>query len=83
MPPKLLAHLGREVGVPTLEVTSLRVLYCRGRTLFEHQLWAARVLGFRPLAERQQRVLLTVLRREAEKAGTVEELMAFSRQWLY
>jgi len=76
VPPKLLAHLGGEVGIPTPEVTSLRVLYRRGRTLFEHQLWAARVLGVQPLAERQQRVLLTVLRREAEKAGTVEEIMA-------
>ena len=79
VPPKLLAHLGQELGVPTPEETSLHVLYRRGRTLFEHQLWAARVLGFQPLAERQQRVLLTGLRREAQKAGTVEELMA-SRQ---
>jgi len=83
VPPKLLAHLGQELGAPTPEVTSLHVLYRRGRRLFEHQLWAARVLGFQPLAERQQWVLLTVLRREAEKGGTVEELMALSRRWLY
>jgi TnpA family transposase len=83
VPPQLLAHLGEELGVPTPELTSLRVLYRRGRTLFEQQLWAARVLKLQPLAERQQRVLLTVLRREAQKGGTSEDLLSYSRRWLY
>jgi hypothetical protein len=83
VPPKLLAHLGQELRLSTPELTSLRVLYRRGRTLFDQQLWAARVLGFQPLAERQQRVLLTLLRRETQKAGTIEELILCSRRWLY
>jgi TnpA family transposase len=83
VPSKLLAHLGQEIGVPTPELTSLHVLYRRGRTLFDQQLWAARMLGFQPLTERQQRVLLTVLRREARKAGALEELISYSRRWLY
>jgi hypothetical protein len=39
-----------------------------------HCFAAAIHLGFRPLADRQQRVLVTLLRREAHKAGTLESI---------
>jgi hypothetical protein len=34
VPPALLQHLGRELGVAAPQLASLRALYARGRTLF-------------------------------------------------
>lgn len=83
IPRPLLKHLGEtlEIEVPTL--ASLRALYRRRSTLFEHQQWAADVLDFQPLTERQQRFLTGLLRKEAQKAVTQSHLVRFARRWLY
>ena len=39
-------HLGHELGVTAPELASLKALYGRGRTLFDHQKLACEVLGF-------------------------------------
>jgi hypothetical protein len=36
VPPALWRHLGSELGVDAPEIASLRALYGRGRTLFDH-----------------------------------------------
>ena len=37
VPPVLLRHLGQMLGITTPDLASLRALYARGRTLFDHQ----------------------------------------------
>jgi TnpA family transposase len=58
-------------------------LYGRRSTLYEHQAWAAELLGFRPFTERRQRALARQVRREAHKAITLNHLVEFARRWLY
>jgi TnpA family transposase len=83
VPHRVLAYLGEqlEVEVPTL--ASLRALYRRHRTLFEHQAWAMGHLGFRPLGDRHERMLLARLNEEALDRPEVDQLVSFARRWLY
>lgn len=37
VPAALLRHLGQPLGIQTPDLASLRALYARGRTLFDHQ----------------------------------------------
>ena len=45
VPAALLRHLGQPLGIQTPDLASLRALYARGRTLFDHQQQACEVLG--------------------------------------
>jgi hypothetical protein len=83
IPCPLLKHLGETLGIDVPTLASLRALYRRRTTLFDHQQWAAEVLGFQPLTERQQRFLAGLLRTEAQKAVTQSHLVRFARRWLY
>lgn len=83
VPRTLLTHLGRELemNVPTL--TSLRALYSRRSTLYEHQRWAAETLGLCPSNEHQRRVLTGLIKKESYKALTRAQLVSFARSWCY
>ncbi len=83
IPPRVLRHLGDTLALPSPELTSLRALYRREQTLFEHQRWATEVLGFHAFSKRRQRLLMRQLRREARKAISLERLVQFAKRWLY
>ena len=51
VPPVLLRHLGQMLGITTPDLASLRALYARGRTLFDHQQQACEALGFAWMTE--------------------------------
>ena len=51
IPPQVLAHLGAELGIAPPRLASIRALYRRHRTLFEHQDAAKQALGLRDLTE--------------------------------
>src|SRR5450755_1817847 len=55
VPAVLLRHLGSVLGIETPDLASLRALYARGRTLFDHQQQACEVLGFAWMTEHQRR----------------------------
>ena len=57
IPVALWRHLGNELGIAAPEVASLRAMYERGRTLFDHQQVACTVLGFQWMSEHQRRSL--------------------------
>jgi hypothetical protein len=69
------------MDVPTL--TSLRALYSRRSTLYEHQRWAATTLGLSPSNEYQRRALTGLIKKESYKALTRAQLVAFARSWCY
>src|ERR1700735_5560805 len=46
VPPALWRHLGEQLGVAAPDLASLRSMYQRRRTLFEHQEGACETLGF-------------------------------------
>ena len=83
VPRSLLTHLGRELGIEVPTVTSVRALYRRRATLFEHQRWAAEILGFSPTSEHQRRALTGLIKQESYKALSAAQLVTFARRWCY
>ena len=83
VPATLWRHLGEELGVAAPELASLRALYGRGRTLFDHQQLACDVMGFRWMSEHQRRALVRALRDEVARCADRDQLLVFARRWLY
>ena len=83
VPPALWRHLGSELGIDAPEIASLRAMYGRGRTLFDHQQVACDALGFRWMSEHQRRALVRLLSDEVSRCADREQLLVFARRWLY
>ena len=83
VPVALWRHLSDELGIATPNVASLRTLYGREKTLFDHQQVACTVLGFRWMSEHQRRSLVRELRDEVARCADRDQLLVRARQWLY
>src|SRR5579863_888462 len=83
IPSKLWHHLGAHFGVDAPDLASLRSLYRRGQTLYDHQQLACRLLGFTELTEHQRRYFVRILRDELVGTSDRDRLLAFARGWLY
>ena len=83
LPPNLWRHLGEHLGVQAPEVASLRGMYKRGRTLYDHHQVACEVLGFAWMSEGQRRALVRALSDELHRCIDRERLLVFARHWLY
>ena len=83
VPAVLLRHLGSVLGIETPDLASLRALYARDRTLFDHQQQACEVLGFAWMTEHQRRALVRILRDEVAHSADRERLLLRARHWLY
>jgi Domain of unknown function (DUF4158) len=82
IPTGVLEHLGRQLGCAPPRIASIRALYRRRRTLFDHQAAALHTLGRTEPSEHAERGLVAYLRREAAAVFDNVELMARSRSWL-
>jgi uncharacterized protein DUF4158 len=82
VPAGVLEHLGRQLGCTPPRIASIRALYRRQRTLFDHQAAALLALGRREPSEHAERGLVAYLRREAAAVFDNAELMACARSWL-
>jgi len=83
LPAAVLEHLGRQFDLAVPQLASIRGLYRRRRTLFDHQHVAMAALGFRHLPEHAERGLTAHLRRLAEASFSSEALVRSARVWLY
>ena len=83
VPAVLWRHLGEQFDVAAPDLASLRAMYGRGNTLFEHQQLACEVLGFHWLSEAQRRALSGALRLELTRTRDRQQLLIFARRWLY
>jgi len=83
VPPALWQHLGQQFDVTAPDLASLRAMYRRRRTLFEHQELACETLGFHWLAEPQRRALMRVLCEALARTRDRARLLQFARGWLY
>lgn len=81
--PTLWRHLGNELGIDAPEIASLRAMYGRDRTLFDHQQVACDALGFRWMSEHQRRALVRLLSDEVSRCADREQLLVCARRWLY
>jgi TnpA family transposase len=83
VPAALWKHLGEQFGLAAPDLASLRAMYGRGNTLFEHQQLACEVLDFHWLSEGQRRILSGAIRLELTRTRDSEQLLIFARRWLY
>lgn len=82
VPRPVLEHLGVAIGRPAPHIATLRALYRRRRTLFEHQAAAQQLLGRVEITDHAQRGLTAYLRREVIDLYTIPALMDRARLWL-
>jgi hypothetical protein len=80
VPPALWRHLGEQFGVAPPDLASLRAMYQRRRTLFEHQEIACEALGFHWLSDAQRRALARVVRAEPSRTSDRGRLLQFARR---
>ncbi len=83
VPAPLWRHLGEQFGVAAPDLASLRSMYHRRRTLFEHQEVACETLGFHWLSNAQRGALVRVVRDELTRTFDRQRLLQFARRWLY
>jgi TnpA family transposase len=83
VPRTLLRSICEGLGVNAVTIASLRTLYSRRSTLYEHQAWAREYLSLRVLdseSETQARQVLAVAAREATHP---DDLFTLAQGWLY
>ncbi|MFP3756305.1 DUF4158 domain-containing protein [Cupriavidus sp. SIMBA_020] len=83
LPRQLLRYVGEKLGVPTPTIASLRTIYHRYKTLYEHQVWACGYLGLTRLDEVQWSGLAAWMRQDAAESLSLEELLQHAHSWLY
>ena len=83
VPSSVLAYAAAQVGVVAPQLATLRAIYRRRPTLFEHQRLAESATGFSTAGEGQLRMLTAYLRRKAETELVRERLVLTARGWLY
>lgn len=82
VPPSILEIIGEEIGCAVPRIASIRALYRRRRTLFDHQSGARKLLGRIDFSAYGERALTTYLRREAIGTYSVQDLSDKARVWL-
>lgn len=80
VPAALWRHLGEQFGAPAPDLASLRAMYRRHRTVYEHQELACTALGFHSLTGARRRALVYALREELTVTLDRMRLLAFGRR---
>jgi TnpA family transposase len=82
IPTAVLAHIACQLEQSAPQLTSIRALYRRRRTLHDHQEAARQVLGLRALGEHARRKLKAHLRKIVPGQVNLRELVREARRWL-
>jgi TnpA family transposase len=83
IPRALLRYVGEALALPAPTIASLRAIYARRQTLYEHQLWVKEYLGIRDVDQRASDQLATYLQAHANEVVSVDELVTAAQHWLY
>ena len=76
-------YVGERLGLPTPTIASLRTLYQRYKTLYEHQVWTCEYLGMTSIEPSQWAELEACMRQDATESLTLDELLQHAHFWLY
>ena len=82
VPVSIFETIGERIGCVVPRIASIRALYRRRRTLFDHQAAARHLLGRCEAGEHAERALTTYLRREAIGVYNIQDLVHRARVWL-
>ena len=83
IPPRLLHHVAAQLGSAPISIATLRTIYERPKTLYEHQWWAMQVLGFSKAQPEHLKALAPFLANEANHVSSVDALVERGKLWLY
>ncbi|MBC3917094.1 Tn3 family transposase [Undibacterium sp. CY18W] len=83
IPRNLLQYVGDRLSVNVPTIASLKTIYGRRQTLYEHQLWAKEYLGIVDADAAANGELDRYLRAQANEVTSIEDLLSLSRRWLY
>ncbi|WP_232346516.1 DUF4158 domain-containing protein [Cupriavidus sp. USMAA2-4] len=70
LPRQLLRYIGERLGVPTPTIASLRTMYHRYKTLYDHQVWACDYLGLTRIGPDHWAGLGAWMRQDAKESLT-------------
>jgi TnpA family transposase len=83
VPTSVLRHLGRQFARPVPDVATLRTLYRRRKTRFEHQRWAVEQWGLREFDAGIEQRLTEYIRERTHATLSRGRLEQAAREWLY
>jgi len=83
LPRTLLQQVGESLGIRAPTIASLRSIYTRRQTLYEHQLWPKGYLGLRDVDQAASDQLVEYLGAHAAKVTSIGELVTAANRWLY
>jgi hypothetical protein len=83
VPRTLLRSACEALGASTVTIASLRTLYSRRSTLYEHQAWAREYLGLRMPGDEPEAQVRQVLAVAAREATHPDDLVRTAQNWLY
>lgn len=83
VPTAVLHHLGRQFRGPAPDLATLRALYRREATRFEHHRWAIEYSGLMKLDERGQASLVRELHERTHGTLSRSRLVQLAREWLF
>jgi hypothetical protein len=76
LPRSLLRYVGDRLGIPTPTIASLRTLYQRYKTQYEHQVWSCEYLGLTSIGPNHWTELEAWMRQDATESLTLDELLS-------
>lgn len=83
IPRNLLKYVTVALNAPPLSIASLRSLYERAPTLYDHQGWARKYLGIRNLDAQAEAAVVSMLQMRSTEASHTDDLIAAACHWLY
>ena len=83
IPRALLRYVGSALEVSAPTIASLRAIYQRRPTLYEHQLWVKDYLGLNDVDQTKSDQLAEHLRAHANEVVSIDELVTSARRWLF
>lgn len=83
LPRNLLDFIGQQLRETAPTIVSLRSMYKRERTRFQHQAWAMERLGITAHDKRQERMLVAAVREAARGTASIERLTEVARFWMF
>lgn len=83
LPRQLLRYVSKRLGLPAPTIASLRTLYHRYKTHYDHQVWACGYLSLTSIGPEQWTELKAWMRQDATEALTLDDLVQHARNWLY
>lgn len=83
VPARLMRFVAAQLALDPIPITTLRSVYDRPKTRYEHQWWAMQVLGFRKAETTKLSQLGAFLAREAITSPGTDYLVGRGKAWLY